>query len=691
MAAWCSPYGVLAADSDRFVSDFVLRERLKIDNQLLEQEIRRLEGAVRPQASAWALAEGLGRIDRRLRDAALQVVQEATQRLAADLGTAAARLRGDNQRLQTDWVSLRQSLWQQRRALEDVRISRRAAVQPNWLLSLDNRWFWIFGVVAALALLTLVLHALRCEVRCWLRGGPIPTGIVSLALGVLLLTVTAVASTGFLQRSNGSSRAITMPGVKPVPGLAQEVTILEEVHRRREAECRQAEDACREKLDGPKSQSPGVASAWIGFRQQVRAVAVELAIQETLLPAVAADQAELRQVEQHLSTQRGALATDWKLRRNLRAGLGMILLGLTALGGVSFWRGSRRRQQQAFDTCPLCLGRQALFEEAVPVPADAEGPPGDPPRMVRCRNLVRQHPPEQCNYRFSAGYRPFPKLSFPTMGVPQAGKTHWLAMLYWTINRGNYPASIRLEKVRSQSSEDFDMIVEEILRSRIGTAATQRDRIPHPVVFNCSDRDRWGRSHAMVNLFDYSGEVTLDLRTDDHRRRRALEADGFLFFLDPTFPSGPQAQAMADFREDLRLLKGLRSSRHLRTPIALCVSKIDLLPTQPYALPGGGDAIAKFYDELRRIDPTGEACSRRVIEARSGLVSQLRETIWPGWDIERQMRDLFGGQYLFFPLTPVGLEGCSDTDLSLRTISPFAILEPLMWLLHMNGYSILRD
>jgi hypothetical protein len=691
MAAAGCPCAVSAADTDRFVSDFVLRERLKIDNRLLDQETRRLEGAVQAGASAWVLAEGLGRIDRRLRSAAVQVFQEATQRLAADLSATAARLKGDNERLQTDWGSLRRSLWQQRRALEDVKISRRAAVRPDWLLSLDNRWFWIFGLVAAAALLALVLHDLRREIRCWLRGGPIPNGIVPLAIGLLLLMLTAAASTGLVRRGEGTPRPITMPGVKPGVGLAREVAVLEEVHRRRELEWRKAEDACREKFDGSKAESSGLAGAWMGFRQQVRAVAVELAILETLLPAVGADQAELCQVEQNLLTQREALATDWKLRRNLRSGLGAILVGLTALGGVSFWRDVGRRQREAFDRCPLCLGREALFEEAAPVSGDAEGPPGDPPRVVRCRNLVRQNPPEQCNYRFSAGYRPFPKLSFPTMGVPQAGKTHWLAMLYWTINRGNYPASIRLEKVRSQSSEDFDRIVEEVLRSRIGTAATQRDRIPHPVVLNCSDRDRWGRSHSVVNLFDYSGEVTLDLRADDHRRRRALEADGFLFFLDPTFPSGPQAQAMADFREDLRLLKGLRSSRRARTPIALCVSKIDLLPAQRYALPGGGDAIAKFYDDLRRIDPTGEACSRRVMEARSRLVSQLRETIWPGWDIERQMRDLFGGRYLFFPLTPVGLEGRSETDLSLRTISPFAILEPLMWLLHMNGYCILRD
>ena len=110
----------------------------------------------------------------------------------------------------------------------------------------------------------------------------------------------------------------------------------------------------------------------------------------------------------------------------------------------------------------------------------------------------------------------------------------------------------------------------------------------------------------LVNIFDYSGEVTSDMGVEDYRRRRALEGDGFFFFLDPTYPSEPQAKALADFREDLRLIKGIRTGKRLRIPVALCVSKIDILAGQSYALPDGGDAIAKFYEDLSRIDPTGE-------------------------------------------------------------------------------------
>jgi hypothetical protein len=138
------------------------------------------------------------------------------------------------------------------------------------------------------------------------------------------------------------------------------------------------------------------------------------------------------------------------------------------------------------------------------------------------------------------------------------------------------------------------------------------------------------------------------------------------------------------------LVKGIKSGRKLRTPVALCVSKIDLLVNHTYSLPDGNDAIQWFYRELARIDPSGEAMELGVVRARSQLLSRLREIFWPGWEIERQVEELFGGRRLFFPLTPVGLDGRGETDLNLRTISPFGMLEPLVWLLEMNGYSILK-
>ena len=159
-------------------------------------------------------------------------------------------------------------------------------------------------------------------------------------------------------------------------------------------------------------------------------------------------------------------------------------------------------------------------------------------------------------------------------------------MLHWQLSKGVYPRSIRFERLKrlqAESGEDYDRIIEQVLYSRLGTAATQRDRIPYPVVFQFQDRDRWGRSSVLVNIFDYSGEVTSDMGAEDYRRRRALRGDGFFFFLDPTFPGEPQANALAEFHEDLRLVRGIAGRRDLGVPVAVCVSKIDLLAGRPRA------------------------------------------------------------------------------------------------------------
>jgi hypothetical protein len=94
---------------------------------------------------------------------------------------------------------------------------------------------------------------------------------------------------------------------------------------------------------------------------------------------------------------------------------------------------------------------------------------------------------------------------------------------------------------------------------------------------------------------------------------------------------------------------------------------------------------------LSRIDQSAATLSLDLIRRRSDQVAQLRDVIWPNWEIERQVRGLFGDRFMFFPMSPVGLNELGEEDLNKRTINPYGILEPLMWLLHMNGYPVLAD
>lgn len=680
-----------------YIDGFCRRERLAAGNAFLEQEVRRLQTALEPHSPSEDLLADLQRIDADTSQALGRLLQDNVTPVVQDLDEGLAELTRRIDETKADWLSVRTALYEGRLLLFKVRGSRQVAGQAASLLSVDKRWFWLFGLVAVATLVGLVFYDRRHELRRVLNGGRARKMGLSKILTVILVVLACLTLTTFLMGDRIYEALLTVGlGEKTSPRasiMAEEAELRAEIEAIQQArgDLQQRQEQLQDEYQGKladalpaRNQLP---SRWKQLRSQIAEVSELVALLDSLPQVMEADLGKLEVVARDLEAQTEQTAWYLRLRQFVRGGLGLALIGLAAAGGFVYRRGVAARRELMANTCPLCMGTNRL--EPVPEYARRSGVPGGV-TAVRCKNVISEDPYEECDYTFMDVYRPLTKLCFPTLGVPQAGKTHWLTMLYWELNRGNYPPSIQFEKIKSQSSEDYDVIVEEILTVRIGTAATQRDRIPHPLVFNFRDRDRWGRSNVLVNIFDYSGEVTSDLGVEDYRRRRALEGDGFFFFLDPTYPSEPQAKALADFREDIRLVKGMRTGKRVRMPVALCVPKIDILAGQSYALPDGGDAIARFYDDLSEIDPTGEAMTIEVIDARSRLTARLRDTIWPGWRIERQINDLFGGRYMFFPLTPVGLDGRGETDLSLRTISPFGLLEPLVWLLEMNGYPILE-
>jgi len=686
-----------AADlAERYVDNFMLRARLKAENDFLTREGERVKMAGQSGSPGRGLLDELQWTNPATRLALARVLQENAKPLLGDVELSATQLDEQVRQLRDHWLSLRTAVDRDRLLLFELKGSLRIAGQLASLLSVDKRWFWLFGVIAIAGLLGVVFHERRHEIRRLLNGGRARamrlSKFLTVALAILALMTLATFILGdriyesLLTVGSGDETSPRGAIAAETAAVKEEVKTLQDQRATLDEQYLPAEAAWRKMLTDSLPPGTPLASQWKAFRRGVFEINSALALLEALPPAINADAAALKELDAELGTHAEDEARYLRIKAWIRGALGLALVGLAAAGGALFWRGVRQRREVAANTCPLCLGTNKLQPLAVRAGSGGDGHAGS--RLVQCKNVISRQPQEECGYTFLSAYRPMEKVCFPTLGIPQAGKTHWLTMLYWELNRGNYPKSVQFEKIKSQSSEDFDIIIEEILNARIGTAATQRERIPHPLVFNFQDRDALGRSNILVNIFDYSGEVTSDMGVEDYRRRRALEGDGFLFFLDPTYPSEPQAKALADFREDLRLIKGIKTGRHTRTPVALCVSKIDMMASQAYSLPGGGDAVERFYRELGEVDPTGEAMTMRVIEGRSRAMARLRETIWPGWQIERQIDDLFGGRYLFFPLTPVGLDGRGESDLSLRTISPFGLLEPMVWLLQMNGYPI---
>lgn len=671
------------------MEQFVQRQRVEARSKLLAKEVERLQPSPGSIVSGQDLQGKLVAAEPQVRRAGATILARAAEPVERGLQQAVQEL--DREILETvaAWKKVRIAVCEGQALVGRFHAEQRSPLAS--LLSPEDRWFWA-SVVAALGVLVGVsLHAHRQGVRRRMSGRLGRALVRWLLVAGFLLVALAVAGLGLADRwaDATNSSAATDPDAPRRKMEADSALLEAEVQKL--AEVAQTAAKARTDLQAASVGRGGAAAGDLstvapGFRDRVLELGERLAVLESLPRAIQSDLADLGQLGEELRAASDAAARDRLWQRGLRGGMGLATLGVVVAGAWTLRRGAKRRKAVVANTCPLCLG--AVKAGAVSKNGRVTGS-----KIVRCENVLDPAKGVRCHYAIRDAYRAMPKVCFPTLGVPRAGKTHWLAMAYWQLNRGNHPPSVRFERVRpieAASGEDFDRIVEQILISRLGTTGTQGTRIPHPLVFNFRDRDRWGLSSVLVNIFDYSGEVTATLSLDDYRRRRALEADGYFFFLDPTLSAEPQAKALAEFREDLRLVKGVASRRELRLPLALCVSKIDLLARQSYALPDGGDAVAKFYDDLAQIDPTGEAMTLEVIEARSQLMARLRDTIWPGWQIERSVDDLFGGRALFFPLTPVGLDGQGEKDLNLRTVAPYGLLEPLLWLLHMNGYPVLE-
>ena len=686
-----APMGVSLTGSSEaagLARDWVEKTTARLTADAQRDFLRRRDEQLQDGAGQGVVPE-LEAIEPESRRALIRLLAQNNQPVLAALERSADEAAGRRQKLVAELLKVRTQLYDNQLELYEAQRGQRIAGQMASLLSVDNRWFWLFGLVAVASLAAVNLHERRHELRRWLNGGRARALGLSKYLTGLMALLALITFVSFL--FGDRLYHLLLRGMNDERSPHEEMIADNQELTKQVAQARRdqatAEDEHRQALDHwRKLHADDEALGRLFEQAQTEETTLgklhrELAVESGVARQLEADSKRLQEVQKDRVRNTELRESYGRQQRWIRGGLGLGLLGLATSGGVLFRRGMRRRQRRTRDTCPLCLGN-GTFEPLAPEAATAH--PGL--EMVRCKNVISEQPYEECEFTFSAMYRENVKLCFPTLGIPQAGKTHWLAMVYRELNRGNSPGVVQFERIRSTSSEEFDLVVDEILNKKLGPMATQVGRIPHPLIFNFLDHDSFGPSNVLVNIFDYSGEVTRSQTIEDRQRQRALDGDGFLFFLDPTEPSETQSQALAGFREDLRRIKGIRAGKQVHVPIALCISKLDLMVNQPYADPHGGGVVEKFYRDLGEI---GWATDVRSIVARSQLMAWLRDTVWPGWQIERQIDDLFGGRFLFFPLTPVGLDGLGERDLSRRTIAPVGLIDPLLWLLHMNGYPVL--
>jgi hypothetical protein len=256
-----------------------------------------------------------------------------------------------------------------------------------------------------------------------------------------------------------------------------------------------------------------------------------------------------------------------------------------------------------------------------------------------------------------------------------------------------------------QTAEEFDQRVKEILARRDPPATTfDPHAVAPPLLYEFTDKDRFGASGGLLNVFDFAGATMTPSQEGTRMQDRALSMDGFLYFLDPTsmlppdhpvsvwyasyggHPGTPEEQnrVLQHFLEKLRTVHRIPPSKPIKAPVAVCITKIDLLPR-----PGTNDIYKQFIDELLAIGLDEHGPTLATIRKRHQLILKYREVFFPGWRIEQQLDELFAGRFSFFPISSVGFGELGEPDRRKRSLQPFGIVEPVLWLLHMNGYKVL--
>ena len=416
---------------------------------------------------------------------------------------------------------------------------------------------------------------------------------------------------------------------------------------------------------------------WLSARRSLSDLHAALFVQELWIQAIQKDAAALKDRAAELAS-RDKNAQGSTARGSTLFALAGIAAPLASLAFLGFlWAGERRRRRIDADTCARCLTVGSFEVEEAP----------DDAGRLRCNAIWSAGEP--CGFRFSEQIRNRPRLCFPTMGITQAGKTYWMAALVGELKHAGDQA-VRFEEVETQGLLHVRKILEQI---RAGFGYQHSFAVlPDPVIYDFADADFPAWSEALLNLFDYAGEVAQSLDPGHPLRRRMMQGDGYFAFLDPTNDPELQQEIYQGIYRDHWNAGRVSHGHPVDIPAAICVTKIDALR---HNLDGAKHeaAVTKFYEGLRKIeaDRRGGEITLALIKARSRVTARFLRELWPHIDVEERFRRLFGRRYRFFPMTPYGLERRDDTPVTAgATAEPFGVREPLIWMLHVNGFRVFR-
>lgn len=619
------------------------------------------------------------------------IVAESNQIFSA-VDNLYLQLQNELETARSSWIELRTAALTLAEHHRDVAGSGNTTADLATLLNARNKWLWLCGCFSACGIILTHAYTRRHERRrlFWVRrnryifAGLIVAAVLAvLAIPALLLFLTGNSLFRTVVAATGNERPLAAAATR-IEQLTSDTRVAE--IQSQTQDLTQKIDAIVQPLNSDLADvvllgGEPVVSKWIRFLHTVVEAQSTRHLLQNFREEIRKERETITSLRSELDNSIGDVRSNQKRKHWIAAALGLVILAGFGTAGIVLVRKESAETAARRTTCPQCQTKESMKLEGNNLVCEAE-----------IEDAIQG--PIPCEFSYSQVYGELRKLMFPTLGINATGKTHWMAMNYRQLNFGKAPEGVLFERLRSEKTAEFDGFITGLLRNRAGFTATQHSNpIVHPLMFVLRDKDPipFSTSQVIASLLDLGGIVT---RERNHPlRESALHGDGFLFFLDPTRDSDEQNEALTLFREDVKSVKRLKPHQQIQRPLAVCLSKIDILGTDAFV--GPMPAVAEeFYRALADADHTYPALSIQLIQARHEIVNAYLETLFPGWEILSSLKSVFGPRVCLFPLTPVGFQsadlGAGPSDFSRRSQDPYAILEPLLWLIHMNGYPILK-
>jgi hypothetical protein len=667
---------------------YIAIDQLKLATSWLQAETDRLDRQNSQGPEAAALLDELAKTTHVNKTRLLELLNSATLRLSplwieARLDTpppsnavaiGAAKLPENRHPLdaQTEkWGRVRDSLAKQRDSV--LRESQAFAVQYQTLVGwwgTLKRWF-------PSALLLLLFWCVACFAHLrWIRQKYARSELSSLFAWILAgtagLTVLPLLSVELFLMRVDPTVEMSEASLPPAPLAPQQIENLrsDELRARQQLELAEAkylaartkwEETATTHLSGSPNSEQWLNN-WSNLRQAAREAAVHSGLLQQISLYIDRDSRE----ETHLASLRATLGNHVSQKN---AAWWLCSLGLAAAHGsvlllMFLHRYLPRLWPSRFAVCPCCYAKGSLRSD-------------NNRESYKCNATILTK--TACQFQTKQSDLCTTSLCFPTLGSPSSGKTIWLLGLHETLDKSLYDHEKVVFSLKEGGCLKDIVGKKSIVESKGLSGVPATTGVPAPLTI---EYHRWNEtaSKCLLTVFDYPGEKR---DFDDPIRRRQLQANGILLFLDITNNNlDDQLKIIDTYLEHA-------GSKTAKIPLAICLSKMDILEGSRHGGPSGTPATGlrdNFDKSILTHDPTS-LCWTELNE-RSEFCLKYFKAI--GIEIEGKVRKL-GTNYKFFPMSAGGTKRLDPDHPTLPRsgvkgpLYPELVLAPLLWLLTLNG------